>query len=72
MKEKETAMMIGYARVSTAEQTLDLQKDALRAAGCRDIFVDTVSGAMAERPGLRRALDYLRPGDTLVFWKFVG
>jgi DNA invertase Pin-like site-specific DNA recombinase len=62
-------MFIGYARVSTTEQTLDLQKDALRAAGCIEIFDDTVSGATADRPGLRRALDYLRPGDTLVSWK---
>jgi DNA invertase Pin-like site-specific DNA recombinase len=62
-------MFVGYARVSTTEQTLDLQKDALRAAGCVEIFEDTVSGAAVERPGLRRALDYLRPGDILVFWK---
>jgi DNA invertase Pin-like site-specific DNA recombinase len=62
-------MLVGYARVSTTEQTLDLQKDALHAAGCGEIFEDTVSGATAERPGLRRALDYLRPGDILVFWK---
>lgn len=62
-------MFVGYARVSTTEQTLDLQKDALRAAGCVEIFEDTVSDATAERPGLRRALDNLRPGDTLVFWK---
>jgi DNA invertase Pin-like site-specific DNA recombinase len=62
-------MFVGYARVSTTEQTLDLQKDALRAAGCIEIFEDVVSGVTAERSGLRQALAYLRPGDTLVFWK---
>ena len=62
-------MLLGYARVSTIEQTMDLQKDALRAAGCVEIFEDTCSGAVADRPGLRKALTYMRPGDTLVFWK---
>jgi DNA invertase Pin-like site-specific DNA recombinase len=62
-------MFVGYARVSTADQTMDLQKDALRKADCEFIFEDTSSGAKADRPGLTKALQYMRPGDTLVFWK---
>lgn len=62
-------MLIGYARISTHEQTLDLQQDALSKADCANIFTDTVSGAKAERPGLAQALAYLREGDTLVVWK---
>src|SRR5688500_1168488 len=62
-------MQIGYARVSTDEQTLHLQRDALTAAGCVRLFTDTASGARAERPGLTEALDHLRPGDTLVVWR---
>lgn len=62
-------MLIGYARVSTQEQTLDLQRDALTKAGCDKIFTDTLSGAVAERPGLHDALQYVREGDTLVVWK---
>lgn len=69
MKGEEYAMLIGYARVSTAEQTLDLQKDALHEVGCEIIFEDMSSGAKADRPGLRDALTYMRAGDTLVFWK---
>jgi len=59
-------MLIGYARVSTAEQNLDLQTDALRTAGCERLFTDTVSGATVDRPGLDAALTECRPGDTLV------
>src|SRR5579875_1213897 len=62
-------MLVGYARVSTHDQTLNLQKDALRTAGCERIFEDTVSGAAAERPGLDEALAFLRPDDSLVVWK---
>jgi DNA invertase Pin-like site-specific DNA recombinase len=62
-------MLIGYARVSTEDQTLDLQKDALEKIGCSHIFTDTISGATRERPGLTKALEYVRAGDTLVVWK---
>ena len=62
-------MLIGYARVSTLEQNLDLQRDALKEAGCERTFDDKESGAKTERPGLAKALDALRPGDTLVVWK---
>lgn len=62
--------LIGYARVSTAEQNLALQVDALRAAGATRIFEDrAVSGARTERPGLNAALSFLRDGDILVVWK---
>jgi DNA invertase Pin-like site-specific DNA recombinase len=60
---------IGYARVSTADQSHDLQMDALNKAGCLRIFVETASGAKTDRPELAKVLDYLRPGDTLVVWK---
>ena len=63
------SMLVGYARVSTAEQSLALQRDALQAAGCGKVFEDVLSGAKADRPGLRAALDYVRGGDTLVVWK---
>ena len=62
-------MLIGYARVSTQDQNLDFQIDALTKAGCHRLFDDKVSGSRAERPGLARALDMLREGDTLVVWK---
>ena len=61
-------MMIGYARVSTEDQKLDLQREALRAAGCERIFEDT-AGGVAERPALREALAHPRAGDTLVVWR---
>lgn len=62
-------MLIGYARVSTQDQTLDLQTDALKQAGCEKIFTDMTSGAKADRPGLQAAVDQLRAGDTLVVWR---
>lgn len=60
---------IGYARVSTQDQDPALQLDALRATGCAKTFEDRASGARADRPGLRQALDYVRDGDVLVVWK---
>jgi DNA invertase Pin-like site-specific DNA recombinase len=62
-------MLVGYARVSTADQTLNLQTDALKKADCTKIFTDTASGARAERKGLEEALNYVREGDTLVVWR---
>lgn len=62
-------MQIGYARVSTPEQSMDLQRDALKGAGCREIFEDVGSGARTERPGLENLLKYARPGDTVVVWR---
>src|SRR4051794_29243271 len=64
-----TSLLIGYARASTADQTLNLQHDALTKAGCSKIFTDTGSGANTERKGLDDALSYVRPGDTLVVWR---
>src|SRR3954453_15280349 len=61
--------LIGYARVSTQDQTLDLQLDALKKAGCIKIFTDTASGAKAERKGLHEALNYVRENDILVVWR---
>ena len=61
-------MLIGYVRVSTEEETLDLQRDALKEAGCKRIFEDTAGGA-AERPNLQQAFSQLRAGDTLVVWR---
>src|SRR3712207_7314610 len=58
-------MLIGYARISTYDQTLSPQKDALQKAGCEKIFTDTVSGTKAERKGLQEAFSHLREGDTL-------
>lgn len=62
-------MLIGYARVSTIEQNLDLQKEALKQAGCAKIYEDTMSGLRANRPGLDQAVEHLREGDTFVVWK---
>jgi len=62
-------MKIGYARVSTDEQNPELQIDALKAAGCDRVFVDTVSGAKSDRVELTKAKELLRSGDTLVVWR---
>src|SRR5512143_384322 len=62
-------MLLGYARVSTFDQTLALQHDALTQAGCERVFTDTVSGARTDRPGLDEALDFARRGDTVVVWR---
>jgi len=60
---------LGYARVSTAEQTAVLQEDALRAAGCRRIWLDTASGTKTDRPQLAAVFDHLRAGDTIGVWR---
>jgi DNA invertase Pin-like site-specific DNA recombinase len=62
-------MDVGYARVSTKEQSLHMQEDALKNAGCKEIYTDIASGSMSERPGLDKVLSYIREGDTLVVWK---
>ena len=61
--------LLGYARVSTTDQDASLQIDALGAAGCYRVFVDTMSGSLQHRPELDKLLDQLRPGDTLVVWR---
>lgn len=62
-------MLIGYTRVSTQEQNLELQREALIRGGCQKVFEDKVSGTRADRPGLAKTLEMLREGDTLVVWK---
>ena len=62
-------MLIGYARVSTDDQNLDLQLDALRLAGCEKVYEDRISGAKAARPGLAMALEVARDGDVLTVWR---
>jgi DNA invertase Pin-like site-specific DNA recombinase len=62
-------VLIGYARVSTEDQSLDLQLDALRQAGCERVFTDKASAAKTHRPGLSEAQSHLRAGDLLVVWK---
>ena len=62
-------MLIGYARDSTDDQNLSLQKDALLEAGCERIFEDYLSGEKSERPGLSEALEYARVGDTMAAWR---
>jgi len=63
-------MIIGYARVSTEDQSLDAQEDALRAAGCARVFADKISGSVRSRPELDRLLDHLREGDVIVVTKY--
>ena len=62
-------MLIGYARISTLSQNLDLQKDALEKAGCKKIYVEQMSGSSRIRPELEKTLEMLRNGDTLVVWR---
>lgn len=62
-------MKIGYARVSTVDQHLRMQEDALRNSGCEEVYTDVISGVKSQRPGLDRVLNFLREGDTLVVWK---
>jgi DNA invertase Pin-like site-specific DNA recombinase len=62
-------MLIGYARVSTQDQNLDLQREALKTGGCEKIFEDQISAVRADRPGLMRTLELARAGDVLVVWK---
>jgi DNA invertase Pin-like site-specific DNA recombinase len=62
-------MLIGYARVSTNDQRLDLQLNALEALGCKKIYQDQISGLKKDRPGLQQALEQLREGDVFVIWK---
>jgi DNA invertase Pin-like site-specific DNA recombinase len=62
-------MLLGYARVSTVDQNLALQRDALTEAGCTKIFTEQMSGAVADRPALHDALEFARSGDTLIVWK---
>jgi DNA invertase Pin-like site-specific DNA recombinase len=62
-------MHVGYGRVSTREQTIDLQVDALTQAGCTTVYTEVISGARAERPSLAQVLEMLRAGDVLVIWK---
>ncbi|EFG1160846.1 recombinase family protein [Escherichia coli] len=62
-------MQYGYARVSTFDQNLELQLEALRSSGCDRIFEDKISGAKSKRPGLDKLIKVLRPGDTVVVWK---
>jgi DNA invertase Pin-like site-specific DNA recombinase len=62
-------MLIGYARVSTVDQNLALQRDALTEAGCKKIFTEQISGAVGDRPALHVVLEFARSGDTLIVWK---
>ena len=68
-KTQGRGLLIGYARVSTQDQNLELQTEALQLAGCKKLFEDRVSGTRVERPGLAQARESLRAGDTLVVWK---
>ncbi len=69
--DRATLANVGYARVSTLDQDLSLQLDALAAAGCVKVFEDRASGARTDRTGLQAALDYVRDGEVLVVWKLL-
>lgn len=60
---------LGYARVSTLEQNLDLQLDALKKEGCKKVFTDKVSGVRSHKPNFEKLIEYARPGDTIIVWK---
>jgi DNA invertase Pin-like site-specific DNA recombinase len=62
-------LLIGYARVSTADQNLDLQRDDLKKAGCKRVFTDQMSGTRADRPGLAKAMSHVREGDVICVWR---
>src|SRR3954465_4190837 len=62
-------MLVGYGRVSTADQNPQMQEDALRSAGCERLFIETISSGKRDRPQLTAALDYVRAGDSLVVWR---
>ncbi|KJR41965.1 invertase/recombinase-like protein [Candidatus Magnetoovum chiemensis] len=67
--EQSSIRLVGYARVSTADQDLNLQIDELKKAGCEPIFTDQISGAKTERKGLEECLGSLKPADTLIVWR---
>ena len=69
LKRDLQPLRLGYARVSSHDQNLEMQLDALKKTGCKRIFTDKLSGAQVERPGLKEALSQLREADTLVVWK---
>jgi DNA invertase Pin-like site-specific DNA recombinase len=68
-EDRHHSYLVGYAPVSTFEQIMDLQQDALRKAGCSRVFTDTISGAAKDRAGLLQTLSFLRAGDTLIVWR---
>lgn len=68
-KREWRKLKIGYARVSTGLQNLDLQEDSLKKHGCTKIFTDHISGAKSKRPGLENAIEFAREGDTIVVWR---
>lgn len=69
LNRKDYKLKIGYVRVSTVDQNLDLQIDALKAYGCDEIFEDKLIGIAGKRTSLEKALQYVRPGDSLVVWR---
>ena len=69
MRAIKGTMIIGYARISTADQVFDLQLDALKTAGVQQVHKDIASGAKTDRPGLDKLLSVVRPGDIVVVWK---